>query len=178
MRRLSLALLVALLALPATAVPARAPVDDGTLEVVRANGRVSIQGKGVIWGQFDKGTLTVVSYVPAGLAVPTVTGAKMDLTNKATVIFTNANAGANVRFMFPRGEYYLRFDATDVRLSAVGSGSVQALGRGSVVVDDGKPLAFAPKLPLPPIVTFGVVKPAVTGAAAASAVTLPKTQSP
>src|SRR3954469_15330799 len=76
MRRLSLTLLVALLALPAAALAARAGKGDGVFELKAANGTFIVNGRGVLIGQMDKGTLRVQDMNPNDGQQPAISGAE------------------------------------------------------------------------------------------------------
>jgi hypothetical protein len=175
MRRPSLILLVAALVLPTAAIAARQAPGDGSLIVKGATGKVIVQGRGLIYGYFDRGSLTVVDYEPDGLAVPSVSGARMTPARgkKANVVYT----GSDVRFLFPGGEYTLRFEGTGIDLSGVGVGQVQALGlgmaqavglgtavvapRGTIAVNGTRPIVLGVE---PVVLTYGSRFP-VTGVA-------------
>lgn len=129
MRRLSLLLLLFVLVLPAMPGAARSTPSDGSLGVTKASGTITVQGKGLIFGHFDRGTLTVVDYRPDDTTAPTVSGAKMKLSNGSlNVVYS----GSDVRFLFPGGKYTLRIDGNGIDISAVGRGNVQVVGRGSL----------------------------------------------
>jgi hypothetical protein len=132
MRRLILLLLLSALALPALALAARSAPGDGSLVVKDANGVITLQGDGLVFGQFDRGTLTVLDYTPDSNAAPTVSGAKMKLSGGTLTV---RYVGSHVRFLFPGGKYVLRFEGIGIDISAVGKGAVQVTGRGTV--DDG-----------------------------------------
>ncbi len=148
MRRLLLLLLLTALALPALAVASRSAPGDGSLVVTHASGVITVSGKGLIFGHFDRGSLTVIDYRADGNAAPTVSGAKMKLAGaRINVVYS----GSGVRFLFPGGKYTLKFDGVGIDISGVGKGSVQVVGKGSS--DDGTfavngakalPLAIAP----------------------------------
>jgi hypothetical protein len=144
MRRAGLLVLCFLLALPALALTARAASGDGSLVVTRADGTVLVRGKGLIYGHFEQGKLTVVDYKPDGVTVPSVSGAKWRLApGRLDVVYQ----GTDVRFLFPSGKYTLRFEGTGIDISAVGKGSVQVIGAGSsddgsYSVNGGKPVAI------------------------------------
>jgi hypothetical protein len=144
MRRLAFLLLAFMLALPALALPAHAATGDGSLVVTQANGTIMVRGKGLIYGHFEQGKLTVVDYKPDGVTVPSVSGAKWKLApGRLDVVY----AGTDVRFLFPSGKYTLRFEGTGIDISAVGKGSVQVIGAGSqddgsYSVNGGKPVAI------------------------------------
>src|SRR3954447_10753990 len=107
MRRTALLLLALVLSLPTAALAGRTVPGDGSLVVSNADGTLTVQVKGVIFGHFDRGKMTVVDYttdMPNALA--TVGGAKMDLKRaKANVVYS----GTDVRFLFPSGTFTLRF---------------------------------------------------------------------
>src|SRR5579883_2679615 len=73
MRRLCLILLCGLVVVPA-ALAAPHATGDGVLELNAVNAdRVAIVARGAIWGQFDRGTLTVYN-LPQGTSTPYVSG--------------------------------------------------------------------------------------------------------
>jgi hypothetical protein len=132
MRRLCLYLLVSALTVPTLAVAAGAAQSDGTLVVSKANGTILVRGKGLIYGHLTQGKLTVVDYKPDKVTVPSVSGAKFVLApGSLDVVYT----GTDIRFLFPSGKYTLRLEGSGIDISAVGKGSVQAIGSGSP--DDG-----------------------------------------
>jgi hypothetical protein len=132
MRRLSLSLLVAALALLALGLSAWAAPGDGSLVVTNANGSVIVQGRGLIYGHVDRGTLTVLDYKPDDITAPSVSGGKMKLAaGTLDVVYS----GSDMRFLFPGGRYTLRIEGVDIDLSAVGKGVVTVAGSGSL--DDG-----------------------------------------
>jgi hypothetical protein len=154
MRRLCLLLLLSVLALPTLALGARSAPGDGSLVVKDANGAIVIQGDGLVFGQFDRGTLTVLEYKPDSTSAPSVTGAKMRLgRGRLNVVYT----GSKVRFLFPGGRYVLRFDGVGIDISAVGKGAVQVTGKGSLddgsfAVNGAKPLSLTP---VPAVANYG-----------------------
>jgi hypothetical protein len=132
MRRLSLLLLLTALVLSPLALAARTAPGDGSLVVSNANGTVVVWGKGLIYGHFSRGALTVIDYKPDEATAPSVSGAKMKpLTADLSVVYS----GSDVRFLFPGGKYTLRFDGAGIDISAVGKGVVLVNGAGSG--DDG-----------------------------------------
>jgi hypothetical protein len=162
MRRLTLLLLLCL-ALPVTALAARGAPADGSLVVSNADGVLTVDVKGVIFGHFDRGTMTVLAWKAEDNVLPTVSGAKMDVKGaKAHVVYV----GADVRFLFPSGRYKLKFDADGIDLSAVGTGKLTAtkssLDEGTMAVNGAKPT------PLASVVIFGGNVPAVSADKAAS----------
>ena len=131
MRKLILILLATVLILPAAALAGRESPGDGSLVVSNADGKLTVQGKGLIFGHLDHGTITVVAYTPGdNTALPSVSGAKMRVTAKNVVY-----SGNDVRFLFPGGRYNLIVDGTGISISAVGSGRFTAFGDGTS--DDG-----------------------------------------
>jgi hypothetical protein len=143
MRRIRLLLILALCAFPlaAFAVSASAGVTaagDGSLDVSGqggssgANGSVVLSGKGVVFGFVGAGAITVYAYKADSNSVPTVSGAKMTLSNDATsVVYT----GSSMRFFFPGGRYKIEIDGTGIAISSVGTGSVTGTGNGTLTTD-------------------------------------------
>jgi hypothetical protein len=140
MRKLCLLLLASLLLLPAAALADRG-TNGGSLVISDATGKLTVSGHGLIFGHLDRGTITVVGdYKPDdNTALPSVSGAKMKFAG-GNVTYS----GSDVRFLFPGGRYTLVVDGTGIDLSAVGTGKLSAVGRGSaedgwVTVDGGTP---------------------------------------
>ena len=52
------------LAVPVTALAAPLAVGDGSLGLNSASGTIFVQGRGLIYGHFDSGTLLVLDYKP------------------------------------------------------------------------------------------------------------------
>ncbi len=141
MRKLCLVLLASLFLLPAVALAEGAASNGGSLVVSDANGKLTVSGHGLIFGHLDRGTITVVGdYKPDdNTALSSVSGAKMKVTG-GNVVYT----GSDVRFLFPGGRYTLVVDGAGIDLSAVGTGKLTAVGKGSaadgwVTVDGGTP---------------------------------------
>jgi hypothetical protein len=138
MRRILVLLLVACLAVPAGALAARRAEGDGALSLSGASGTIVIQGDGVIYGQFDTGTLLVLDYKPDdAVSTPFVSIARVSRVS-------NVYAGSDVRFLLPSGRYTIELIAANVNASAVGRGSIVATGfgtanDGSFSVNGGKP---------------------------------------
>ena len=153
MRTLLPLLLAAALAFPVTSVAARAAQGDGSLAVANATAVVTIQVKGVVFGHFDRGKMTVLEYKSDSVnALPTVSGAKMDVKGaKANVVYS----GRDVRFLFPSGTFTLRFDAVGIDLSAVGRGWLTATEKGGAEVEGTVSLNGGKPGPLPAAVAFG-----------------------
>ena len=131
MRKLFLTLLATVLILPAAALAGRDSPGDGSLVVSSADGRLTVQGKGLIYGHLDGGKITVVDYTPDdNTALPSVSGAKLKIVGGNVVYFGN-----DVRFLFPGGRYTLIFDGIGISISAVGNGKITAIAAGTS--DDG-----------------------------------------
>jgi hypothetical protein len=136
MRKLILILLASVLILPAAALAWKDSSGDGTLVVSNADGRLTLQGRGLIFGHFDHGTLTIVGdYKPDDInALSSVSGAKMKVAGK-NVVYT----GNDVRFFFPGGQYSLIVDGTGIDISAVGNGKFSGIADdGTFAVDGGR----------------------------------------
>jgi hypothetical protein len=126
MRKLMLILLASVLIVPAAALAGRDAPGDGSLVVSSADGKLTVQGRGLIFGHLDRGTITIVGYrADDNTAIPSVSGAKMKIRD-GNVVYT----GNDVRFLFPGGKYSLIVEGTNVDISAVGSGKFSAIGAG------------------------------------------------
>jgi hypothetical protein len=141
MRKLCLLLLASLVLLPAAALADRGSSNGGSLAVSDAVGKVTVSGHGLIFGHLDRGTITIVGdYKPDdNTALSSVSGAKMKFAG-GNVVYS----GTDVRFLFPGGRYTLVVDGSGIDLSAVGTGKLTAVGKGSaqdgwVTVDGGTP---------------------------------------
>ena len=138
MPRIILFVLAAFLAVPAGAVAKTRAEGDGSLGVSAASGTIVIQGDGVVYGQFDTGTLLVLDYKPDdGVSTPFVSIAK-------TGHISGTYTGSDVRFLLPSGRYTIELIAANLSASAVGRGSVVATGfgtlnDGSFDVNGGRP---------------------------------------
>jgi hypothetical protein len=140
MRKLVIALLASVLLVPTAALAERASPGDGSLVVTGANGRLTISGHGLIWGHIVNGSITVVgNYKPDDVtSLSSITGAKQSVVG-GSVAYT----GSDVRFYFPGGQYSLIVEGMGIDLSAVGHGTISALGAGmaddgSFAIDSGK----------------------------------------
>lgn len=143
MRRFCFILLVIALVAPAAAFAgdrAAGATGDGSLVVTDANGTVIVQGKGVIFGHFVQGQLTVIDYRPDDPTNSlTASGAK------GRVLHIGAGyAGSDIRFLLPAGRYTIQLVGFGLDISAVGKGNVSATGAGtgddgSFAVNGGKP---------------------------------------
>lgn len=142
MRRLSLTLLVALLALPAAALAARADKGDGSFELKAGNGIFIMTGRGVLLAQMDKGVLRVSDLNPNDNVEPAVSGA--DHTRATDDPNTFVYSGSNIHVRITGGKYKLRFKGSGVDLTAIGvgvadlTGNALALAPGSWSLDGSK----------------------------------------
>jgi hypothetical protein len=159
MRRFFATLILTVLVVPATALGAAAAPGDGTFVVKRASGKITITGKGVIFGRFDTGTLTIVDYNTDDGVDPQVNGAEKTVAPAGDGKWKYK--GDNVRFRFFGGRYKLVFTAASgIDISAVGSGKVTLTGTGpSFIGDYGTYSADGARFQmltlLPVTVTFG-----------------------
>jgi len=159
MRRLSLILLVALVVLPSTALAARVATGDGVFELKAANGTFIVGGRGVIWGQMDKGSMRVTALDPnQTLAVSGAEKTAKALDDPTATIYS----GTDIHFRATSGRFRIRFRGTGVDLTAIGignavlSGSPMSLDPGDFALDGGKwqPIAWDYK-----VEPFGVQPP-------------------
>jgi hypothetical protein len=140
MRRLSLILLCGLIVAPAALAGARA-AGDGVLELRSVNGTVLVAGKGVVWGQMDKGKLAVNDLV-AGDGEPLVSGWERKVPGSCDTC--TVYSGKDLHFRVTGGKYRLWFQGTGIDFSAVGVGSAQLTGdltvdkTGGYALDGGK----------------------------------------
>jgi hypothetical protein len=147
MRRLSLTLLVVVAVLPATALAARVATGDGVFELRDANGTFVLSGRGVIWGQMDKGVMRVTALDPGQQLA--VSGADKPPVKAADDPNTTIYQGTNLHFRASSGKYRIRFRGTSVDLTAIGignaflSGSTSSLDPGDYALDGGKWLPIA-----------------------------------
>ena len=132
MRKLVLILLATVLILPAAARAGSDSSGDGSLVVSSADGKLAVQGKGLIFGHFDHGTLTIVGdYKPDdNTALSSVSGARMKVVGSNVVY-----SGSDVRFLFPSGKYNLIVEGSGIAVSAVGNGKITAVA--AFTGDDG-----------------------------------------
>jgi hypothetical protein len=131
MRKLLLIVLATVVILPAVARAGSDTSGDGSLVVSSADGKLVVQGKGLIFGHLDHGTITIVDYKPdANTALSSVSGAALKLLG-GNVVYS----GSDVRFLFPSGKYNLIVEGAGIDISAVGSGKLKAIGAGTG--DDG-----------------------------------------
>jgi hypothetical protein len=148
MRRVLLTLLTALVVAPAALANPRA-TGDGVLELKAAYGTVSIgsiatPARGALWGQMDRGKVTVVDPV-LGDGTILVTGWETrDLQPLPSGYTAVVYGGKNLHFRVTGGKYKLTFNGAGIDLTAVGSGIARlngdedALDAGDYAVDGGK----------------------------------------
>jgi hypothetical protein len=149
MRRLSLTLLVAILALPAAALAGRTTTGDGVFELRAGNGIFVLNGRGVLWGQMDKGAMRVTNVDPNGQQV-SVSGFDKGPFKAPDDPNATIYQGTNLHFRITGGKYRIRFRGSSVDLTAIGvgtavlNGSPQALTPGDYALDGGKwqPIAW------------------------------------
>jgi hypothetical protein len=128
MHRLLLLLLLSAFVLLAPSLAGGSASGDGSLVVSHGSGVIIVSGSGVIFGHFDRGSLTVLDYKADGGAAPSVSGAKMRLSGgRVNVVYS----GNDVRFLFPGGRYTLKFDGAGIDISAVGKGTLKVTGKAS-----------------------------------------------
>jgi hypothetical protein len=144
MRKLSLSLLVALVVLPTAAFAARKTTGDGVFELRAANGIFVLNGRGVLWGQMDKGFIKVTEVSPAnGQQEAFVSGAEHSLRAPEDPNVTTY-WGTNLHFRATGGKYRIRFRGTGVDLSTIGVGTADITGnpdlldQGHYALDGGK----------------------------------------
>ena len=161
MRRLSLILLSCLIVAPA-ALAGPSATGDGVLELRTVDGTVSLVGKGVVWGQMDRGRLVVNDIDPTTGDI-LVSGAERTIPGPCATCTTYG--GRDLHFRVTGGRYRMWFQGAGIDLSAVGVGTASLTGDvtvndpGDYAVDGGKwsPVPWL-KLPVP----FGV-QPAPVG---------------
>jgi hypothetical protein len=140
MRRLSLILLSCLVVAPAALAATRA-TGDGVLELRTVDGTVLLVGKGVVWGQMDRGKLVVNEVDPAAGDV-LVSGAEHKVLGPCDTCTTYT--GRDIHFRATGGKYRLWYQGWSIDLSAVGVGSASLTGdltsddAGDYALDGGK----------------------------------------
>jgi hypothetical protein len=120
MRRLSLTMLLLTLVCVPAALAGGAAVGDGALSVINASGSITVIGKGTIYGQIDKGTVTVTDPDPTDGPPMVVVGAEH--THPAGGHVT-IYSGKDITFRGVSGRYKIVISAaTGVDFLAVGVG--------------------------------------------------------
>ncbi len=156
MRPLLLTLLVGLFAVPSALAAPRA-TGDGVLELKAAYGTVSIgtiqtPARGALWGQMDKGKLTVVDPVLGDGAILVTGWETKDVQPLPSGYNAVVYGGKNLHFRVTGGKYKLTFIGAGIDLTAVGAGVARlngdedVLDAGYYALDGGKwlpmPIAF------------------------------------
>lgn len=121
MRRFSVIVAFALLAVPAAAHALGSGPGDGTLAISNATGSVSIAARGALIGRVDQGRVIIDDPNPNDGAAPVVWGyeSKKDLTD------TKARySGTDIRFRMIGGFFRAKVVGSGMDLSIVGRGSV------------------------------------------------------
>jgi hypothetical protein len=155
MRRLLFTGLVVLALLPAAALAARATSGDGVFELRAATGTFVLTGKGVLWGQMDKGQMRVTDVDPSASQQLFVSGAAhVRATDDPNVTIYS---GTNLHFKATGGRYKIRFKASGLDLTAIGVGVADMTGSlfagsGDYALNSG---AWTPVPPLEKLVLFG-----------------------
>ena len=161
MRRLSLILLSCLIVAPA-ALAGPSATGDGVLELRTVDGTVALVGKGVVWGQMDRGRL-VVSDIDPTTGNILVSGAERKIPGPCDTCTTYG--GRDLHFRVTGGRYRMWFQGAGIDLTAVGVGNASLTGDvtvdnpGDFALDGGK-WTSVPWLKR--TVTFGV-QPAPAG---------------
>jgi hypothetical protein len=174
MRRLSFTLLLLTLVCVPVALAEGAAVGDGALSVINASGSITVAGKGTIYGQLDKGTITVTD--PDTTDGPPMVVVGAEHTHPAGGHVT-IYSGKDITFRGVSGRYKIVISAaTGVDFLAVGVGKAWLKGDPTVssagtYTVDGSKMQTVPTAPAvaPPagttwagqVVQFGV-QPATT----------------
>lgn len=140
MRRLSLTLLCGLIVAPAALAGVRV-TGDGVLELRAVDGIVVVAGRGVVWGQMDKGRLAVNDFA-AGDGEILVSGWEQKRPGNCDQC--TVYSGKDLHFRVTGGKYRLAFQGVGIDFSAVGVGGAQLTGdvtadnAGDYALDGGK----------------------------------------
>jgi hypothetical protein len=157
-----LGMLVALAVAGVASAHVVSTASDGTLTVKNADGRIVINAKGGVIGRLGQGSVTIKDPVPGDGTGPIVTGAEVSQSISDT---TTVYKGTDVRFRILGGKFSITVVASNIQLSAVGTGDVKFVGRdddtdGTYSINAGAPLPF-PGFQF----TFTLAGPAPQGAA-------------
>ena len=164
MRRLSIILLVVLAAVPAAALARGKSTGDGVFELKSAAlvNKSSITGKGAIWGQLDRGTITVTDRNVNDSIWPLVSGGVAS-THSTSDGGTTTYTGRDIRFRFAGGRFKIVISGLGVDLTAVGIGKATLTGNANVDDDGEWALDGGEWFPVTlsqTVVTFGGFQPA------------------
>jgi hypothetical protein len=130
------ALIIVLSLLAAAGATARAgnpkQPEDGTLTIKGGNGKIVIDGRGIVIGKFDKGQVTIKDPNPNDGPAPIVTGAEAtrDINDRTT-----RYSGNDLLFRMMGGRFSITIVGTDIDLAVRGKATVTLAGRGTP--DDG-----------------------------------------
>jgi hypothetical protein len=120
-RRLGLAAIALLLAIPAISLARPLPPGDGTIVIKGGRGTIVLQIKGAVIGWMANGKLTLTDNDPYDENTPLVRGRirpRPQQVNDATTVYK----GHDIRFRMAQGSYRLRFEGAGIHLSGVGRG--------------------------------------------------------
>jgi hypothetical protein len=157
MRRLSFTMLLLTLVCVPAALAGGAAVGDGALSVINASGSITVIGKGTIYGQLDKGTITVTVTDPDTTDGPPIVVVGAEHSHPAGGHVT-IYSGKNITFRGVSGRYKIVIgSAAGVDFLAVGVGKAwlkadpTAGSAGTYTVDGSKmqPVPVAPATALP-----------------------------
>ena len=132
MRRLLTFAVLAGLALPAAALARPTGINDGTLSVQGADGKIVIAGRGGAIGSFAKGSVTISDPIDGDGTGPIVSGDERTRDINDT---TTTWGGKGVRFRIIGGFFRIVVKGRGINLSFVGKGNVTITGAGTL--DDG-----------------------------------------
>jgi hypothetical protein len=122
-RLLVVAVLTALLAVPAVWAARPTPAGDGTLSVRNGRGEIVLLVKGAVIGRMASGKLTLTDNDPYDEQEPDVRG-RIRPRPKPINENTKVYRGKKLRFRVLEGTYRLRIEGRGIHLSAVGRGWV------------------------------------------------------
>ena len=128
MRLLALILLVLSVSVGMATASARTP--GGSLEIKEGRGSFQINGKGVIVGRVDKGSLKIVDLTPADQWSPWVIGVP-----RGKIVWLK---GRNITFRISAGRYRIVASGDGVSVSARGTGTAVLDGDPDPVGDSGR----------------------------------------
>jgi hypothetical protein len=141
---------LALLAVPATALAVGGGSGDGTLAVNGAAGSVSIAARGALIGQLDRGRITLEDPDPKDGKPPVVWGyeTKRDLSDTKALY-----SGTDIRFRIIGGFFRARIVGSGMDFSLLGRGSVTLGPTLGLATEGVYSLNDSPPVPFPDIVT-------------------------